>query len=120
MVILKQSNIFFSVGAKPNEKDNKGFSPLIAASSEGHLGVVKFLIQCGCNKNDKTNYNSSSLHWATMEGHFEVVKYLVSICVNLNDKNNAEKTALDYAKEKQNENYNFKNIVNLLNRSGEQ
>ncbi|EAY08169.1 ankyrin repeat protein, putative [Trichomonas vaginalis G3] len=72
----------------------------------------------GCNKNDKTNYNSSSLHLAAEYGHFEVVEYLISIRVNLSDKDNGGRTPLDCAKAKQNQNQNYKNIMNLLLTSG--
>ncbi|EAX97976.1 hypothetical protein TVAG_017480 [Trichomonas vaginalis G3] len=114
---LETVKYLVSAGANPNEKDKNGFSSLIAAASNGHLEVVKYLIQYGCNKNDKTNYNNSSLHWAAMKGHYNVAEYLVSIGVNLSDKDNGGKTALDYAKEKQNENENYKKIMNLLIRS---
>ncbi|EAX97873.1 hypothetical protein TVAG_490010 [Trichomonas vaginalis G3] len=115
---LETVKYLVSVGGNPKEKANNGFSPLIVAAQEGYLEVVKYLIQIGCDKNDKTNYNDTSLHWATIKGQFEVVQYLVSIGVNLNHQNNFGKTALSYAIEKQNENDNYKKILDLLSRSG--
>ncbi|EAY09587.1 ankyrin repeat protein, putative [Trichomonas vaginalis G3] len=83
-----------------------------------HLEVVKYLIYCGCNKNEKTDVNNSVIHWATLKGNFDVVEYLVSIRANLNDKNNDGQTPLDLAKENQNENENYRKIVNLLFKAG--
>ena len=33
------------------------------ASLNGHLEIVKFLIESGSNINDKNNYGSSGLYW---------------------------------------------------------
>ena len=108
------------IGANPNEKDDDGCSPIHAASNCGHLDIVKYLIQCGCDKNDKTKDKDSPIHFAATSGHFEVARFLVSIDVNLKDKNDKGKTPLDCAKEKQNENENYKKIMNLLIRLGAQ
>lgn len=45
------------------------------ASSNGHLEIVKFLVENGADVQSEDNY---SLRWAVIEGHLEVVKYLVS------------------------------------------
>ena len=90
----------------------------MAASSNGHLDFVKYLIQKGCNKNEKSTNNDSPLHYAASQGNISVVEYLISIGVNINDKSNDGKTPLDYAKENQYKNENCKKVINLLIKAG--
>ena len=52
-------------------------TPLHAASNEGHLQVVRYLVEQGANK-DKINVNGESpLAMASFNGHLEIVKYLI-------------------------------------------
>ncbi|EAY10587.1 hypothetical protein TVAG_281870 [Trichomonas vaginalis G3] len=99
-------------------KDFNGFSPIFAASSEGYLEIVRHLSECECNKNDKNKNGSSSLHLATIEGHYLVVEYLGLIGANLNAEDKKGKTPLDYAKERRNENAQYKKIFYFLSKLG--
>ena len=52
--------------------------PLRCAACNGHLEVVKYLIEeCGA---DVHAFDDSALHLANGKGHLEVVKYLVEDC----------------------------------------
>ncbi|EAY04433.1 hypothetical protein TVAG_396190 [Trichomonas vaginalis G3] len=115
---LEVVKYLISIGADTKEKDNDGVTPIHAASQNGHLEVVKYLSSIGANPKEKNNNGWSPIHFAAKKGQFDVVEYLVSINVNLNDKNAQGKTPLDLAKEKQNENENYKKITNLLRNRG--
>jgi ankyrin repeat protein len=45
------------------------------ASKNGHLEIVKYLVEHGSNIHAK---NNDSLAWARIKGHLEVVNYLKS------------------------------------------
>ncbi len=73
----------FSKGADINVKDNGGRTALTNASN-GHLEVVKYLINKGADINAKLNNGSTALIVATMSGQLEIVKYLISKGANVN------------------------------------
>jgi ankyrin repeat protein len=56
----------------------RGMSPLYAAAREGHIKVVKLLVNKGANIHQATNQGTSPLHRAAQGGHQEVVDYLMS------------------------------------------
>ncbi len=54
-----------------------GFTPLTTATYEGHLDVVKFLVQNGADINHKDKkFGKNVLHNAKMNAHHEVVEFL--------------------------------------------
>ncbi|EAY22189.1 hypothetical protein TVAG_093630 [Trichomonas vaginalis G3] len=70
-------------------------TPLIFASREDRLGVVKYLISIGANKEAKDKDGWTSLIWASINGRLEVVKYLISVGANKEAKDNEGKTVFD-------------------------
>ena len=74
-----------------NAKNKDGETALMLASSEGHLEMVKLLVENGA---DYTN----ALRLASREGHLEVVKYLLENGADVNIKNKNGNAALDLAK----------------------
>jgi ankyrin repeat protein len=60
-----------------NQKVIDDFNPLIIASQQGHLQVVKILLDRGVNPKLTTAYGSTALHLASQKGHLDVVKALV-------------------------------------------
>ncbi|CAG2228497.1 unnamed protein product [Mytilus edulis] len=60
-------------------KDQKGWSALHVACQNGHIEVIKLLIDVGMNINDTTNSGSTPLHKACQEGHYETVKFLLDL-----------------------------------------
>ena len=75
---------YFNVSRGANVEENYnsyGKTALIAASEEGHLEVVKYLVeQCHANVEAKDNDGYTPLIRASENGHLEVVKYLVEQC----------------------------------------
>ena len=83
---------FFSDDFK-NAKDNKWFNSYIAvspsqdhsfdyecilckAATNGHLGLVKYLLRNGANVHGKNKYGQSPILLAALNGYYPVVKYL--------------------------------------------
>lgn len=90
-----------------DDASDEGISPLIAASSEGHLTVVKLLIEAKADMNVKDKDDTSALMAASARGHLDVVKELLKAGANINDQNRDGHTALMFA-------YNGKNQVETL------
>ena len=59
-------------------------TPLIKASQNGYLEVVKYLVEQGANVSTNNDY---SLRMASRYGHLEVVKYLVDQGANVHARN---------------------------------
>jgi ankyrin repeat protein len=86
---------------------DEGISPLIAASSEGHLDVVKLLIASGANVDCKDQDDTTALMAASARGHLDAVKELVAAGAKVNEQNRDGHSALMFA-------YNGKNQVETL------
>jgi len=54
-----------------------GYTALIEASKNGHLGIVKYLVKNGADIN-LHNGDNTALYWASTFGYKETVKYLKS------------------------------------------
>ena len=68
------------------------------ASYEGHLKVIKYLIENGkVNVNSKDDDGWTALMRASWRGYSEILQYLIEIGADINIKNNDGKTALDLA-----------------------
>lgn len=57
-------------------KDNDGWITLDLVAVEGHLEVIKYLIEQQVEVNAKDDRGSTSLPAAAYNGHLEVVKWL--------------------------------------------
>ncbi|XP_055711543.1 ankyrin-3-like [Phlebotomus papatasi] len=77
---------------------NDGFTPLHAASSNGHLDVVMFLISQGANVQAVNDEGWTILHAAAQNGCLPVVQYLIdSIMFNVNIHDQKNDTPLHTA-----------------------
>jgi len=63
-------------GADVNVKDQDGNTPLMWATYNGSLEVVKFLVAKGVNVNARDKNNETPLMEATHEGHRNVAEFL--------------------------------------------
>lgn len=62
--------------------DNDGVTPLCIAAYDGHVGVVKLLLESGANVNLMCN-DGNPLFVACQNGHSEVVKLLLEKCADV-------------------------------------
>jgi ankyrin repeat protein len=88
---------------------DEGVTPLLAASSEGHVSIVKMLLSTGgADVNAKDKEGTNSLMAASARGHLEVIQSLiVTEGIDVNSQNVDGHTALMFA-------YNGKNQVETL------
>ena len=52
----------------------------------GHLEIVKYLVENGANINEKNKDGDTPLICASINGHLEIVKYLCQNGDNVNEK----------------------------------
>jgi len=90
-----------------NAASEDAITPLIAASSEGHIAVVKQLIAAKADVNAKDKDGTTALMAASARGHVDVAKELVEAKAEVNTQNTDGHTALMFA-------YNGKNQVETL------
>ena len=92
-----------------DDPSDEGVTPLIAASSEGHVSIVKMLLSTGgSDVNVKDKEGTNSLMAASARGHLEAIKLLiVTKGIDVNSQNIDGHTALMFA-------YNGKNQVETL------
>ncbi|MCG8340467.1 MAG: ankyrin repeat domain-containing protein [Cytophagales bacterium] len=72
-------------GAKVDSTDDNGATPLHWAAFNGHLEVVRLLIDKGADKEAK-HIGQTSLHWAVIRNHLEVVRLLIDKGANIEAK----------------------------------
>lgn len=58
-------------------------SAILFAANNGHLDLLKALVDVGANIEDRSNNWKTPLNWAATWGHFSCVKYLVSAGANI-------------------------------------
>jgi hypothetical protein len=58
-------------------------SAIIFAANNGHLELLKALVDIGDDIEDRSNNGRTPLHWASLWGHYPVVEYLVDIGANI-------------------------------------
>jgi ankyrin repeat protein len=90
-----------------DDASEDGITPLIAASSEGHVECVKLLLTAKANVNAKDKDSTNSIMAASARGHLDVVTALLETGANVNEQNADGHTALMFA-------YNGKNQVETL------
>ncbi|KAJ3189080.1 hypothetical protein HDU82_004001, partial [Entophlyctis luteolus] len=72
-------------------------TPLHLASSNGHLEVVKWLVDHGATVSAEEEHKATPLHIASQNGHLEVVKWLEEHGANVKAESKKSTTALHFA-----------------------
>jgi len=74
--------------------------PLCEASYEGHLDVVKLLLEARADVTAVDKYGATPLHKASAKGHIDVVKLLVELGADVAAADKVEKTPLHKASDR--------------------
>lgn len=69
-------------------------SAIIFAANNGHLELLKALVDIGDDIEDRSNNGRTPLHWASLWGHSRVVEYLVDIGANISSTDVTGMTSL--------------------------
>merc|ERR1712100_873013 len=77
-----------------NARSDNNMTALMIASGEGHLNIVKYLVEKGADVHACNNSNLTALMIASGEGYLEVVKYLVEKGADVHARSNTNLTAL--------------------------
>ncbi|KAI8808897.1 ankyrin repeat-containing domain protein [Cladochytrium replicatum] len=98
-------------------KSPSGHTALHMASANGHLDIVKYLLQHmtlgDVNMGNNTD-NSTALHWAAVNGHLEVVEVLLSAGADATQKNSLGRSAVTVAEQQE-----HREVANILLKSFE-
>lgn len=92
-----------------NQKDERGFTPLIMATYVGQTEIVKLLIQNGADINQKGAQGNTALMGVCFKGSQEMARLLIDAGADIQIKNDMGMTAIDFAKQ-----YDQSAIVELL------
>jgi len=84
-------------GANKDLADEYGYTPLHLACEQGHVEVVRRLIESGANKDLADKYGETPLHIACIEGHLEVARLLIQSGANNNLADDEGQTPLHIA-----------------------
>jgi len=85
-------------GVNPNAKTLwTRTTPLIKAAENGHIEVVKLLLDKGADVNEYNEGGETPLHYATRGGHTEVMKILLDHGANIRAKGTGCGTPLQWA-----------------------
>ena len=88
----------WGVSGDMEKADSYGWTPLMIASANGRLDVVRYLLEQGANR-DKTSYTGkTSLHKAVQYGRLEVAKLLMVYGADLNARDKDNRTPISYAR----------------------
>ncbi|XP_075992285.1 uncharacterized protein LOC142987424 [Anticarsia gemmatalis] len=83
------------------------------AAEQGHIGIVKILIEAGCKVNITAGDGLTPLHVAVIKNHIEIVKTLLEAGSHVNYKTHEKMTSLHFAASR-----GFLDLVKILVLSG--
>ncbi|KAK1941498.1 Ankyrin repeat domain-containing protein 50 [Phytophthora citrophthora] len=77
-----------------NSDEDDGINALVKATWEGHLDMIRNLVEQGADVNAKAKYSATALVESARNGHFEVVRYLIEHGADINGKDAIGDTAV--------------------------
>ena len=87
--------MYLDKGADVNAKNDKGITPLMAASAIGDVKSVKLLVSRGAALDIRANYGGwTALFMAALNGHEETVQYLIRAGADVNIQGDKRSTPL--------------------------
>lgn len=89
--------LFIRAGLHPNTKNADGVNSLMAASKEGNVAMMKFLISKNANVNAKDKNDATALMIAAENSKLDAVKLLIEKGADVNAKDKKGRTALNFA-----------------------
>lgn len=91
------NNVLVEKGANINHQDNKGYTPLITASQNGHVTVIAYLVSRGAKLDLEDCNGDNALHWAVYKGHPDLTRLLIIYGSNPKKIDNYGQTLLHLA-----------------------
>lgn len=91
---------FVQKGINPNLENNDGYSPIHLAIINGHIDIVRILIEnagISPEHRESKNLKATLMHFAAIYGRDDIIQFLVEKSANLNLLDNSGKTPLHYA-----------------------
>lgn len=85
-------------GAKVNDPDIVGKTPLHIAVEGKSQEIVELLLDYGASLSTKDKLGRTPLHQSSIEGYQEITELLLAAGAAVNEKDDAGKTPLDYAR----------------------
>jgi ankyrin repeat protein len=79
------------------EVNHPGWSALHYASTNGHLEIVRFLLDNGAYVDPESPNGTTALMMAARGGHIQIVKLLIDRGANISNSNQLNLTAIDFA-----------------------
>ena len=95
--LIKEAKKFGIEEELVNIPDEDGRTPLMRASGNNNLPIVKLLIQEGAIVSKKEKYGDTAAHWAAINGSNDVLRHLLIIGVNVDEKGEYNRTLLHTA-----------------------
>ena len=74
--LMDRANLLFEAGLNPDSCSEQGVTPLMLASSKGHVAMVAWLIKHGSNVKSADQDGWSAAHHACLSGSLEVIRVL--------------------------------------------
>ena len=94
---LEEIKNLLASGADINQKNEKGYSPLMLACYNGQYNAAQFLIQSGADVNSVDENTNSILMGVVFKGHSVIFDLLAKSGADLDYQNSKKQTAMDLA-----------------------
>ena len=90
-------DFLLEAGADVEERNNIGFTALLAACYGGHPAAIHFLLERGADLHAKSD-SHTALALAALEGHLDTIRLLLDCGVDVNEITPNDATALEHAR----------------------